>query len=480
MRTKLVVSMVCACAAFAGAPAVASAQQPQGGYVYVDRGPAAPAEAIGPGLILYFNKNAATYTPGNDDSRQNRSSVPITTSSLGAWNCSEPQWQQFMTCIRDMYSPFNVTVTDVDPGNTPHVETHVGGSPTSMKTQQYPQGLPCGNQGCVGGIAPLGCYGGVDNAITYVFSNIYQCDVQGICEAAAQESAHAFGLDHEAYCPDPMTYDTDCGAKEFRDHDAPCGEYEGQPRQCKCPGTGSTQNSYQELLAMFGPNQNPNDAAPSCAIAKPTSGATVSAGFTVEATASDDLGVARVELWIDNQQVTTKNTAPYTFIAPASLQVGSHTLMARAVDSSGQSTDAQVTVTLAAGMSCQAPADCPSGQVCQAGACVPGPGTPGGLGEGCTDSTDCNSGLCGAGPGGMKCTETCDPAASSCPLGFDCLSTGQGGACWPGAGGGEGDDDNVGGGCGCLVGGSAPRAPLVGFLVGFAFVAWPLWRRRRR
>ena len=498
MGTKALVSFVAAALA-AAVPMIAEAAQPRGEYVYDEqRVSSSPAvQSIGPGLILYFNRNQETYRPGNDDSRQNISSVPIQNATLGAWSCGDAKWQQFMTCIKDQYAPYNVMVTDVDPGSTPHVETHVGGVPGAMRTQSDPNGLPCNNtQGCVGGIAPLGCFGGVDNAITYVFADapFYNCNAQVLCETAAQESAHAFGLDHEAYCPDPMTYDSGCGAKKFRDHTAPCGEFEGQAsRPCACPGTGSTQNSHQVLLDLFGPAISmPANQPPTCSITSPTSGASVTAGFGITVSASDDVAVSKVELWIDGSMVTFKSTAPYTFSAPTSLVPGSHTLEARAIDGSGLQGASSVTVTLGQPAQCQNPQDCPSGQTCENHSCVLIPTSPGDIGSPCTQGSDCASGQCGAGPGGMLCTEACDPSASptTCPAGFECLPAGGSGACWPSGPvtppppGGNPDDPVAGpltGGCGCVVAGhGASRAPLAGLVLGLTLAAWPLARRRRR
>jgi len=500
MGTKLVVSLLAALAA--ATPASAYALTPRGEYVIPDRSTidsTPQVRDLGPGLILYFNRNQATYTPGNDDSRTNRSSVPIQSTTLAAWECGDAKWQQFMTCIKGMYAPFDVTVTDVDPGSTPHLETHVGGDPTVMKTQQDPGGLPCDNQsGCVGGIAPLGCFGGIDNAITYVFSAapFYNCNAQVLCETAAQESAHAFGLDHEGYCPDPMTYAQGCGNKAFRNLTEPCGEFPTDAtRDCACPGTGTTQNSYQTLMDLFGPAPTtPANQAPSCSITSPGSGATVSAGFAVVVSALDDVAVTKVELYIDGQLVTFKSAAPYTFSAPTTLAPGAHTVKARALDAAGLEGTSSIDVTLGQPVGCQSADDCPSGQTCSSsGQCVVLPTTtPGGIGSPCTQGSDCDSNQCGSGPGGMMCTEACDPSASptTCPDGYECLAAGGGGACWPGTGGGGSDGGPGGngadgpttltGGCGCRVaGGPPPAAPLAGLLA-LALFGWPLVRRRRR
>ena len=67
--------------------------------------------------------------------------------------------------------------------------------------------------------------------------------LQSLCETVTQEVAHAFTLDHELLCEDPMTYLDGCGAKSFQNVLAPCGEYEERP--CSC-GDPAGQNSVQE------------------------------------------------------------------------------------------------------------------------------------------------------------------------------------------------------------------------------------------
>jgi MYXO-CTERM domain-containing protein len=481
MGIKLGSSLV-VCAVVLGGTGLARAERPVGGYVEVERTADQPAQDIGAGLYLVFNREATTYMPGQDDARQNRSSVTSKTSSVGGWSCSEQQWQQFMACIKDQYAPYNVVVTDQrPPAGTPYVLTHVGGKPQQVKTQQYPNGLPCSNGGCVGGIAPLGCFGGVDYGITYVFADIYQCNVQAICETAAQESAHAFGMDHVGECKDPMTYEQGCGAKKFQNIDANCGEFKNQPRQCKCPGTGSKQNSHKFLLDLFGakPVGNP----PSVEFTSPPNGATVNPGFTVTVNASDDQQVSKVELFIDGQPVGTDTTTPYQFVTSSTIALGKHTLLARATDSSSSTKESTITVNVAAAPQCQTSPDCPDGQVCMAGSCVPGPGTPGGLGEECSEGSQCASGICAAGPDGKsRCVQICDTGLQNCPDGFECLPAGGQGACWPSGDpptSADPDDDNVSGGCGCSVGGRHPAAPLAGFFAALAMLV-PMVRRRRR
>ena len=116
---------------------------------------------------------------------------------------------------------------------------------------------------------------------------------------------------------------------------------------------------------------------------------------------------------------------------------------------------------------CTMDTECPDMGVCFMGACIKQPFSSGGLGATCTAGTECESGVCADGEGGMKCTTICAPGTDgSCPEGFECLDAGGGqGACWP-----EGE----GGGCCDASGSGAPTA-----LFGIGFVALVLRRRRR-
>lgn len=113
---------------------------------------------------------------------------------------------------------------------------------------------------------------------------------------------------------------------------------------------------------------------------------------------------------------------------------------------------------------CQTAQDCMP-DVCFQGACVAAPNTPGGLGSTCTTATQCDTGQCASGEGGMLCTAACDPnGADICPSGFECLGSGASGLCWPSDGGGCCDASGKGG----------PTALLGIGLVGLIFC-----RRRR-
>lgn len=206
--------------------------------------------------VLYLNRCAGgcTLAPGHDDSRADTSSLLGGAVTISEFKHGDQAWDAVVRCVAGMYEPFGIQVTDVDPGGAPHFEAIVAGAPAELGETD------------IGGVAPFAC-GVIDNAVTYSFANIYG-SVQDLCETVAQETAHAFGLEHEVLCDDPMTYLPACGPRAFRDVDAPCGELE--PRACACGG--ETQNSYRRLLDEFDAGRP--DGEPALELADPCGGDT--------------------------------------------------------------------------------------------------------------------------------------------------------------------------------------------------------------
>jgi hypothetical protein len=294
---------------------------------------------------LFLNKSGGNYIPGSDNSSTNRSSIPSSPSTVPAYEGTAQQWATLLACVKDQFSRFDITVTDVDPGSAPHIEAVMGGNPQDI-------GMGSG----VGGVAPM--YGDcsvVERAVVYIFTKVFS-STQSECEVAAQEIGHALGMDHEYLCKDPMTYLGGCGAKTFQDVDAQCGEYE--PRECMCGG--STQNSVEHLYATLGPASGepppppppppPGDTTPpTVAITSPADGANLPANsqITVTATASDNVGVTSVDLlWTQpSGQVTVNCQSPPSGVTCSfsggtatwkfNVGTGSRSLAVRAKDAAG-------------------------------------------------------------------------------------------------------------------------------------------------
>jgi MYXO-CTERM domain-containing protein len=378
--------------------------------------------------VIFLNRciGGCVIQPGFDDSRTNTSSVVAgthgTTAFISEYNRSEEEWQQLMDCVKRTYEPFDIVITDVDPGNQPHFEAIVAGTDDEISTE-------------AAGIAPASC-GVVNNAITFNFANQAQ-GVDDLCWTVAQETAHAFGLDHEFDCQDPMTYLTDCGFKKvFQNRNIACGEYEA--RSCSCGG--STQNSYQRILSEFGQGQL---TPPTVGINRPADGATVRPHFPFEVAAEDNIEVSLVEFAIDGQVVATLDSPPFVINAPDGLS-GTVVLEARATDNVGSSTtSSSITVTI--------------------------DDTLVDFGGECGDDNDCASNLCAKNAAGEgTCTTFCSGEDDdSCAGGTACVPAGDRFVCYP--------DSSSSGGCNSSGGDGSGALAFV--MLGLAAV---FGRRRRR
>ena len=88
--------------------------------------------------------------------------------------------------------------------------------------------------------------------------------------------------------------------------------------------------------------------APTTSITAPASGATVSGTTTVTASASDNVGVTKVEFWLDGALRTTDTASPYSWSWDTTAFANSaHSLVAKAYDAAGNvGTSSTVTVTV--------------------------------------------------------------------------------------------------------------------------------------
>jgi hypothetical protein len=462
---------------------------------------------------LYLNRcsgGCAVHGSAIDDAATHASSLPCsgggscgggacfcTSSGTGTFTIDEfvndagqagaaadAEWAAFVQCMKEVYSPFGVKITDQLPANgVTYNEAIVAGIADNIGYSQAQ----------LGGIAHVSSTCTPQNDImSFSFANEFHGPgrINTICAVASQETAHSYGLDHEysfpgsmtggpvdqngaSACTDPMSYRGDCGGQRFfRNQPARCGEY--GPRACNC---GGTQNSHLRILAAAG-SGTPITRPPMVTIATPTAGAAVAAGQQVIASAGAQRGIARLELWLNGYDWATVPGLPwgadgqpdpgtYQLAFPAGVPDGVIDVVVKAYDDVPVETDS-ATVTVTKGAPCTSAATCATGQQCDAsGRCFWAPPT-GMLGEACTYPQFCTSGLCDGPANDQICTQSCIVgAADGCPMGYDCLMTdGVNGICFP---------HGAGGGC-CDAGTSAAGpAALSALVAGLA-----LRRRRRR
>jgi hypothetical protein len=226
--------------------------------------------------VIYMNRAGGMYEPAkSDDARINRSSLITRTAVVPPFSGSESDWSAILDCMRTLYAPFDVDITDRDPGDAPHLECVTGGWPEDA-------GFPA-NYGGVGTLAACGST--VPNAVVFAFADAWNGDPQLICEAAAQELGHTFALDHVLSCPDPMSYQYGCGAKVWQDEEARCGEY--QSRLCRCGG--ATQNGFATLREILGERKAPR---PATIVGRPSQAVFASEGKADRAGMSGESGCA--------------------------------------------------------------------------------------------------------------------------------------------------------------------------------------------
>jgi hypothetical protein len=275
---------------------------------------------------LYLDRDGGTLTPGANNSQANTTTLVDQMSTIAGWSVDDAGWAETVACVRAMWSHFDIEITDVDPGTTPHIQVHIGGSPTSI-------GFPPK----IGGVSPMAIDCSiVEHSIVFVFPQNLRNDPQTICEVVGQEVGHSYGLDHELEPSDPMTYLSFIGDRTFQDKTASCGE--SSPRPCGIGGhtCRANQNSFRLLLDRLGAPGSDHDP-PTLAITTPRDGDTVEPGFSVIASATDDVGVDRITLYIDGDAVISDQHELALSTDP-SLPAGRHELLIEVADAADNTT----------------------------------------------------------------------------------------------------------------------------------------------
>jgi hypothetical protein len=453
--------------------------------------PMAVGATISPTLYLERCKGGCVVHGGSlNDARTMTSSIP----NPGDYNVSEfenaahvsgtaadAEWGMFVQCMKEVYSPFMVTVTDVKPasGVSYHLAL-VAGKPPEV-------GL--GND--ILGVAPLaGNCAAFDNVISFSFANAHnQSDpldrALNICWTASQESAHAFGLDHEysflggaSACNDPMTYRFDCGGEKFfRNDTANCGEDTERP--CRC---GATQNSHLKILSVFGAGTS-LIPPPTSVVTTPSADSTAANSLpaNVISSAFSKRGVSKVELYLNGfKWAEAKGTAfgrngqpasAYGLTLPPGVPDSIYDVVARAYDDLGAFTDSpKITVTKGAAGGCATADTCAAGQKCEAGKCF-WDAPIGEVGDACTFPQFCKTGQCQGTADQQICTQNCVPGMEgTCPVdGLVCVQQAPGqGICFFG--------EDGGGCCSTSSGNGWVPGGLAAFVLGLVMFG----RRRRR
>ncbi len=106
-------------------------------------------------------------------------------------------------------------------------------------------------------------------------------------------------------------------------------------------------------VAKFFGLDNSDTVAPTVSLSAPANGASVSGTVKVTASATDDVGISKVEFSIDNTLVGTDTASPFEYSwNTAAATNGPHTLVAKAHDAAGNTaTSSTISVTVSGGIS---------------------------------------------------------------------------------------------------------------------------------
>ncbi len=432
-----------------------------------------PAEALA-GHTIFLNRclGGCQVTPGinsmpNDPTPADFVNQPANLAA--ASDLTEAEWTGIVQCVKEVYSPFNVTVTDQRPtGLATYSGIFVAGNNSAKAGAAL--GLPPGTGGFGGskfnqcnpdpeGVAFA--FADNDNVNIFAFealgNNSSEARILGLCWIIAQETGHNFGMDHEfeylddksSACNDPMTYEADCGGQKFfRNRFAACGVSGGfdghDPGPRPCLSCGTSQNSHLKLLNIFGAGTS-TIGPPTASITTPAANSTAanSLGMTVSGTAGSKRGVGRVELYINGYKWAQvggalfgrsgqANPSNYQLIVPAEVPDSIVDVQLKAFDDLELSAEsAVITVVKGAAGGCQSADTCAVGQKCEAGKCFWDPPV-GEIGEDCTFPQFCLSGLCSNSvfQGDGICTQSCVVGlADACPTGLTCVEAGSDAVC---------------------------------------------------
>ena len=183
---------------------------------------------------------------------------------------------------------------------------------------------------------------------TYTLSNASSVVVDGPTPAMATSAAKS--MQRTDPCASTWNVLADTSGNPGSGAGAGCG---GGVKINEFSDASGTGNYIYEFIELHNDSASTGDTtAPSTSITAPTNGATVSGTTSVTASASDNVGVTKVEFWLDGALKSTDTSSPYSWSWDTTTATNaSHTLQTKAYDAAGNvGTSSTISVTVSNGV----------------------------------------------------------------------------------------------------------------------------------
>ncbi len=232
--------------------------------------------------ILYVNFDGAQMNGCNSGPQNNCSNLFFGT--VLPYSGDAAQRASVIQIVRTRLNDFGITVTDTRPGSGDYDMEMVG------------DWAGVNNPGFAGvAPGPVDCFDNRGGEVSFTLDGAGSSD--GVSEIILQEVAHTWGLEHIDDQGDLLYPTTQGQNKIFKDEcltivtlndngtTSPTGATCNQMHTNFC--SSNSQNSYQEMLALFGPGI-PDTIAPTILILEPAQGATIEGTVNLKVSFEDN------------------------------------------------------------------------------------------------------------------------------------------------------------------------------------------------
>lgn len=314
-----------ACLLVLGAATVARADAPARPRCVTPTAPSAPtdpapftgARASAQASVFFVNYDGVTLTAGErDDAAANATSFAEFVGTYAPYGVGSKRAAS-LQAVRADWAAYAVTVVDARPAEGLYTMGVV------TPTNPFGEGVL--------GAAASDCDDATASSVVLAFHGVDD-DYSAVAQATtiSHEIAHGYGLEHVDWPADVMNPAIAGDDPAFLDECLPLNGG-GLPIRCAAQHRRDCgvdrQRSHQELLRLFGPS-TPDLTPPVVVLTRPAPGEVVTAGapVTVVAEATDDLGVAAAELFLDDASRGPPDWgSPYQWV-DESFEAGRHCL----------------------------------------------------------------------------------------------------------------------------------------------------------